>query len=203
MIAVSGMAVDACPTGLNVVPTADVQPEGRLSIQLEVARDATAHDDDPRWSLLAQIGLPHRTELGVDLADLQSDALWLLDAKWQVVEESDDHPAVALGLLDINRGPERGYYLAGARHIGSGALRAHAGVLRVNDTTAGMFGAEVEVAPRTVMMIDLITGADGRSGLGVEHALGAGYGVYVFHIAGNTDDGAHPSGLNLSWEGRW
>lgn len=203
MLVIGSVAAVACPTGLNVMPTADVLDAGALNIQLELTGETSPLDGERAWALLTQLGLPGRVEVGVDLEELQGDAQLLFDAKWQVIEESDISPAVALGLLDINRGSERGYYVAAARSIGDGTVRGHAGLLHTDAATAGMLGAEVEVAPCTVVMIDWITGPDGQTGLGVERALGAQYGLHLFFTADNATRGSSTSGVNLCWEGCW
>lgn len=203
MVVMSVVAVAACPTGLNVIPTADVLEEGLLSVQLELTGRPNPIDGDRTWGLLTQFALAGGIEFGVDFEDPGGENEWSVDVKWQVLGDGDDGPAVALGLLDVNRGGERGYYVAGARSVADSGVRAHAGILHSDATTSAMIGVEVEIAPCTVVMLDWITGPDGQFGLGIEHALSDSHGVHIFFVTDNSAGGADTTGVNLCWEGPW
>lgn len=203
-LTVGAAAVCACPTVLNVMPTADTMAQGWYTVQAEgIANDSPLGDDATR-SLLTEFGACPNVEVGVDLVDMQNESDWTFDAKWRVIQETAERPAVALGLLNINRGRDRGYYATGAKSIGRAGLRLHAGLLHVDDNTSGMVGAEAEILPGTAVIADWITGSDGTLGLGLAQALDARYGVQVFYLDNNSSRGGEDSvALNLCWEAPW
>ncbi len=202
-LTLSVVAAGACPTALNVMPTADVMSEGRLNIQTEVSGDAAHLTDDTGWSLFTEVGLTRQVEVGADLVDIGGDSDWVLDAKWQLIVETSSRPAIAIGVLGVNRGADRGYYAAAAESFGSGGARFHAGILHTRTTTAGMIGAEAQIAPETAILADWITGPDGLTGWGINRALTGGYDLRVFYLDSNSGEADDTLGLNLCWEGEW
>jgi hypothetical protein len=203
-LAITAATVCACPTVLNVMPTADVVPEGSYTLQAEGVSEGGRFDEDSTWSILTQVGGWRDVELGLDLLDAGNESDWTFDAKWRVVREAPDRPALALGLLNINQGGDRGYYLTGARSVMDAGVRLHGGVLHLNDSTSGMVGAEGEILPGTTVLADWITGPDGTLGIGVARSIEADYVAQLFYLVPNTSRGAEEAvGLNLCWQSPW
>lgn len=193
----------ACPTDLNVMPIADVVPHGHVNLRIEAMGTTSPLVGDLSWSLLSVFGVAQAVEVGLDLDDLGGETRLLLDAKWQFIEEGDRRPAVAVGLLNINRSADRAAYLVGARSFADDAVRPHAGAIHDGSSLAAMLGAEVEIASGITLILDWITGAHGATGFGVSSTAGESCELVLFVVEGHSGDEDTMIGVNLCWQAPW
>ena len=198
-----GVVAAACPTDLNVMPIADVVPEGYVNVRIEAMGNTSPAAGDLSLSLLTVFGVAPGVEAGVDLEDIGGNARLLLDAKWQFIEEDDRRPAVAIGLLNINHSSDRAGYVVGARSFSDDAVRLHAGAIHHHRSLAGMLGAEVEIAPNLTAAIDWISGHHGATGIGISSTTGESYEVVLFIVESHSDGEDTMIGVNLCWQAPW
>jgi len=188
----------AYPTGLNLIPTADVLEPGALSVQVESDGYPTPFSPGTVGYVMAEVGLAKRLEAGVDLMDINAGTRLQVNAKWQFVPESAHLPAMAIGLLDVEHTADfNGPYLALAK--GAGDFRLHAGWLTRRGQRA-MLGAEYWPTDRTGIYADWTSGAGAYHSLGITQDVGHGLWVSAYYARGNTDGAEDFVGLNLDWE---
>ena len=160
----AGMAW-AAPSGLLVIPTADVLGPGEASADFfSQGRSVLANGDCDRF-LGVEVGLPHGVELGVDacLNDADAGSPWG-NLKWQLPTAGPDRFAVALGLQNVGHGAAAQPYVTLAQAVGQG--RAHAGVIRSDGATRLMLGAQVPAGETFELVSDYLSGPGGSAGLG-------------------------------------
>ncbi len=191
----------ACPTALNVIPTAEVIGAGAYNLQAESVSQSTPLDSESTWSVLSQVGLAESVEVGVDFADFDEASRLNVDAKWQFFADEDRALALAVGALDLTRDPDREYYLAGTAGM-TERLSLTAGVL-TGDATRGMLGLKYEAGPLTAVQADWVSGADYSTGIGVEKALTPNTTTLLYFVHDDAEGGEDLIGWNVSWENNW
>jgi len=193
-------SASAHPTSLNMIPVADSMDAGTLRLEVELDGHATPFASGAGWQVYGQYGLTDRLEVGLDVVDANLDSEWQWNAKWQVMPESSDLPALAIGRLDANhRGLLDDWYAVLSKDVA--CVRVHAGALR-DGATRGMFGAEYWPGENTGVAADWTTGPGGYSSLGVYQHLGGGFWGTLYYARGNSPDDGGFAGLNVLWEGR-
>jgi len=126
-------------------------------------------------------------EVGVDLYELGTSAQTVLaNAKWQFMQESDNAPAVAVGLRDLTRnGLLSSWYVCASKDVGP--LRLHLGYMDDADGDGrGMFGVEHYFGSRTSAMLDYTTGPDMYHTAGVYYDVGDGVWGGLYYARNNT-----------------
>lgn len=191
----------ACPTGLNLIPTADVLEPGALSVQVESDGYPTPFSPGTVGCVMAEMGFTKRLEAGVDLIDINAGARLQVNAKWQFVPEDSHLPAMAVGLLDVEHAVDfNGPYLALAKGVGD--FRLHAGWL-IDGGQRAMLGAEYWPTDRTGILADWTSGGGAYHALGLTQEVGHGLWVSTYYARGNTGGEGDFVGLNLDWETSW
>ncbi len=153
------------PTGLNIIPTADVLPAGTASVEGEVFGPGglPARESEP-YALL-QVGFPGRLEAGVDRGIGGAARSAAGNVKWQVLPQTGVLPALALGAQNISGRQRIQPYLAATRSLGR--TRIHAGLLRDDAGTHLLAGVEHAIGTRLVVQGDHVGGSGGISSAGV------------------------------------
>lgn len=154
----------SAPTGLVVIPTADVLDRGSVCLDYSTqGRDVVWGDDCDRF-LGVQAGLAPGLEAGVDECTNSSDGPWL-NLKWQVVPESEKGPAIALGLQAIGEDTTAEPYLVLSRDFSLGRL--HLGALRAGHAGRLLVGGELPVERGLTAVGDFVSGPAGTASLGL------------------------------------
>lgn len=192
-------AVRAAPSGLNVIPTADILPIGEISLEGEFTGERPLPSIAGEFALESQVGITPRLEAGIDLA-LGTGSLGqypLLNAKWLLLPESRRVPAVALGVQNITLEQSPQPYLILTRTLGK--TRLHAGAIYISPSTVGMAGIDHLLSKRLLFQADY-TGGE------VEGFISAGFVSELLpRVALNyaltvpSEGGAVGSILNLSY----
>jgi hypothetical protein len=201
LIAGATVGVRACPTALNIIPTADVLDPGAVSLQAEVDGHPTPLASGATLLLLTQVGLPGGVELGVDVFNLNHDDTFFWNAKWQLRAENQRYPAVAIGATDItHQGETRQWYVAATRSLPDDRTQLTVGHL-YNDRHRSMVGVSYSLADPWALYADWTSGPEAYATLGVSRTLAGGWCALLYGARNNTsrDDGF--VGLNLSWTG--
>ncbi len=147
----------ATTKGLNQIVTPDIQPQGVLSVSLQVQNAAIANPEE----LQLELGLtksfeiaafrgfsPGETILGAELGIVQSKS-FLLSA----------------GMLGVERGQKSQPFLEGGYYRGRGFVIA--GVQRQSPDCIGIMGAGYQATPRVQAMVDYLGGAANFATAGV------------------------------------
>lgn len=172
-----------------------------LRIEVESDGDPTPFSDDSALQVYTQLGSTDRLEVGSDVVDVDFDSQYQSTAKWLAVPESDDGPAVAIGLLDMtNSGPLSDWYVVLSKDVGE--VRLHGGCLS-DGAGRGMVGMEYWPTERTGLLADWMTGPEAHLAGGIYHDVGDGFGGSVYYARNNTRADGDFAGLNFCWEGAW
>ena len=164
LLAVGVLSAWAGPTGLTVIPTADVLEPATGSLEFEAEGRRTPFGGDGDSSMLFEIGLPQGIEAGIDTSITSSEGPWL-NVKWLVAGETQYSPAVAIGLQGIGQNTTAESYVAVSKDVGK--VRLHTGGIRTGHHFYGMVGAEVQVGPRLTASADAVSGHAGTTSVGL------------------------------------
>jgi hypothetical protein len=159
----------AAPTGLNLIPTAEVLPRRAASLELEATGSGLFPGRRSTQAALSQIGLTSRLEAGLDHALRHAPGDSLFNAKWQVVASARGGPALAVGVQSVAGGYSAERYLMLMQTVGS--LRLHAGAFRAAGTTRLLAGLDRPLGT-TVLQADHIGGGEGVTSVGLAVPLG-------------------------------
>jgi len=219
---VTFLAVPAwgAPTGLNVMPTADLVPLRQLSLGLQNAntelRGSESMFHEPRPSPQLELGLPWNLEGGLDLvpANGPEDYRPQLNLKWRVLSEGYRWPAVAVGASQVGPEVAPNYFLvlsrtlnyqqvqyqkfrAHHRNIKLRGIRAHAGILYSGYAWRAMVGTDIEVSDHFVIYADWLSGGSNALSLGGAIVIDREDSIVVAAQRGNNED--RVSGLLLQY----
>ncbi len=201
VLALGGGGAWASPSGLLVIPVADILGPGEVSANL-ISQGPNALWSGHRHHLVGlEVGLPGGWEAGVDAA-LDTDepnGPWV-NAKWQVPTRDPERMAVALGLQNVGHRDTAQPYLALSRALGTG--RAHAGVIRAEGKTRWMLGAEAPGGRRLTLLGDYLSGAEGSTALGLGYELAPRWGVVAGYLWNRGEESRNHSYFEVgySWE---
>jgi len=185
----------AAPSGLNVIPTADVLGKELVSLEYEVSGKARLWDGDCAGWGLFQIGIGHGLELGLDRCF--SDDAWWGNVKWQALAETPRIPAVALGLQGLSKGARPQPYLATTRSIGK--MRLHAGAILIGHNLRWMLGLDRPVGRRLTLQADYTSGDENALTYGMSAALTDNLALTLARTSGNSAAIGNGEVLNLAW----
>ncbi|MCL5105190.1 MAG: YjbH domain-containing protein [Armatimonadetes bacterium] len=194
-----GAPVCGAPSGLNVIPTADVLDKGIASVEMEsdgIGRPWGGGCD--RFALL-QAGIGRGVELGVDRCLDDSDT-WV-NFKWRARGESGSLPAIALGLQTISEGDRPQPYIATTKSLG--LTRLHVGAVDVDGVTRWMLGIDRPLCKLVTFQADNTSGDENSSTYGVAINLSNSLSLTLARSIGNTADTGNGHIINLAWSAAW
>ncbi len=185
-LAVSAIAsaAAAAPTGLNIIPTADLLGAGEAALEYEVDGVHLFDSDCSSWALL-QIGVSDRVELGVDRC-LDGETGNFANAKILLAGERRG-PAIALGIQNVARDADAQPYLTLAMDLGG--ARLHLGGIRIDGDLEGVAGLEHGIGDHLSVLLDHVTGPDAATGLGLSTEVSSGLSLTVARIFAHVSDG--------------
>lgn len=179
----------AGPTGLNIIPTADLIPWRQMSLALQNGNTAIEGHGSvvSRPTLVPQIqfGLPKNVEAGLDVVpeNPPHDYRPVMNLKWTFLPEGYRRPAVAVGASQLGVGFQPTFFLVGSRtlnfekiqyqkfrahhrNIKLRGIRAHAGMLRTANAWRAILGTDIEVSDHFVIYADWTSGRHDSVSLG-------------------------------------
>ena len=178
----------ACPSGLNLIPTAAVLADRELAVEYMVAGQQLFDQDCGHW-LLLQAGIGGRLELGVDRC-FRGENDTVGNVKYLLSPPAPGRPAVAVGVQALAGEAAAQPYLAASAE--AARLRLHAGVIWVERHGEPMLGLEAPLSSRLTLLADHLAGADNGSGIGLSAELNESLYVTASRYlanAGGEDDG--------------
>ncbi len=186
-LALAGQAAQACYSGLVIIPTADLVPEGEYALEAQLD-GAFSGDVDEVRIFNTQFGVTPRLELGLDF-DLSegADTCLLLNAKYLVVEGAEHRPAVALGLCNVGSGRKATPYLVATHDFG--LVRGHAGAISLEGTGRWFVGLDHAVNGRLTLMADYTNGSENAASVGCNYQFTDRFGALAGVLLPNASDG--------------
>ncbi len=200
LLVVSLSPVWAGPTGLTVIPTADVLGPATASLEFEAEGRCVPFGGDCDRFVLLQIGLPRSLEAGIDICINSSEGPWL-NAKWVMMNETLRFAAVAVGLQGVGKDTTAEPYLALSRDAGS--VRLHTGAIRLDHHTSWIFGVESSLGPGLAVCGDYVSGTAGTASLGLSWEISDTVAVAAARIFANDSDGEDNWYFNLGCALAW
>jgi hypothetical protein len=193
----------ACPTCLNIIPTAQILDWGTFCLQAETDGHTTPVSGGATASLLGTVGVLPRLEVGFTVTDLAGEQRVTLDAKWLLWTESLLRPALAVGVLDLNHaGLSRERYLVATKSLPGERVELTAGLLD-NSGVRAVAGASVRLDDADSLYADYTSGTDGFATIGFSRDLGHSWSGLLYGARSNTATDANFIGLNFTWTGGW
>ncbi len=196
----SFLPVWAGPTGLTVIPTADVLAPATGSIEFEAAGKQVPFGGDCDRSVLLQIGLAQNMEAGIDTSISSSERPWL-NAKWIMMNETLRFPAMAVGLQGVGKDTTAEPYFALSRDAGS--VRLHTGAIRFEQHTSWIFGVESSLGPGLAACGDYVSGNAGTTSLGLSWEISDVASVTAARIFANDSEEEDNWYFNIGYAIAW
>ena len=176
VLIVSGFTqLDACYTGLTIIPTADVLDHGEYGLEQQFDGTFAAVGENTQVFDM-EFGLLPRLEAGADF-DLarDSDSRVLLNAKYLISEGGKHRPALALGTCNVGTNARSVPYLVATR--GFDALRGHLGIMRMEGRDRWFVGSDFALNERLMLMADYVSGSENTSSVGASYQVNDRFGV--------------------------
>lgn len=176
----------AGPTTLNIVPTADILKSNVLRVSYEADGHDQPYCDDYTAYTFTEYGVGDKAELGIDFYDINGSNKSRLNGKYLLFGEKDNHPAVAVGAMNIGDNCKTRFYMVGTKSVNK--YRFHLGADTSGNEDAMMMGMEYSLNNTLTLM------ADYKSGIGNYHTLGLWWqasptiGINPYFARNNTDD---------------
>ncbi|MEI7834497.1 MAG: hypothetical protein WCJ56_15015, partial [bacterium] len=109
---ITGIPASAYPSALNLIPTAAVLLANTAVFGYEIDGHQQPFDSTGRaQTLYSQVGIDGKLEAGVDLYSFTDGNTATLNAKYLLLEGTDELPAVAVGAFNVNKNGSPDYYL--------------------------------------------------------------------------------------------
>jgi hypothetical protein len=189
------LPVLGAPSGLNIIPTADILDKGVISLETESAGAGNPWGDDCDSFVLLQFGVGHGIELGIDKCTNDSDS-WL-NFKWRICDESKGLPAIAFGTQAISDGDRSQHFAVVTKSFGK--MRLHTGAIGIDHKTRWMLGVDHPLSDRFTIQADYINGDENSSTFGVALALNDSLSLTVARSLGNAADVDDGYIVNVAW----
>lgn len=183
------------PSGLNVIPTADVLDKETISLEMESAGNGRLWEDGCDRFALLQIGVGNGLELGVDRCINDPDS-WI-NVKWRARDESGGLPALAFGVQGISDDELAQPYIALLKSIGN--TRLYTGAIMIDRKTRWMFGLDRPLGSRVTFQADYTSGDDNSITYGIAVSLSKSLSLTLARSSGNSDETGNSHVVNLAW----
>lgn len=158
----------AVPTGLNLMPTADVLSAIQTRVDYQSSGGGLLYVPSGETVVGVEGGAPLGLEAGVDRAGSLGA---MYNAKWQVFGDGLVMPAIAVGVQGLNSKVRAQDYIVATKSLLPTSIislsglqvdaRVSAGLLRQNDRTAVMYGASASLGALSIKA-DHVNGMAGR-----------------------------------------
>lgn len=211
----------ATPTGLNVIPTTDIVPDGSWIGGIENGNPSftgTPFWRQPQLSFQSQVSLAPWLEAGVDDAETpdQSANSGVFNIKALVMTENGSQPNIALGLWNVAEHQKQGYYFTMSKTLNYDqqqeqrfrahhrhnrklmGVRAHLGMMLDGHGISQPFtGTDIQLSDMFVFQADWVHGSGNVATAGVAYILPDSRTVITPAITFSNDTGRF-TGLLIS-----
>ncbi len=187
-------SVIAAPSGLNLIPTAEVLPKNALSLEMETPHvRGLWNGKDSVW-MMTQMGLGAGIEAGIDWSPRDRKAVF--NAKARLLQSGKNAVHLTAGVQGITQRCAAQPY-AVATHFHSRAT-LHAGAMRIERATSLIAGASYLISPQCVLQVDYTSGALNSSSAGIACQISDSITVTLAHTVGNSSLCGNSTLLNVS-----
>lgn len=171
--ALVGAVASAAPTGLIMIPVADILRHREISANHAITGFERNIDKRYIHSGGLTVGLFDRVEVGIS-SDYAGTELW--DAKLLLTEGEHKGVGYAASVGIANGfGKAVDPYVAG--RVDLQKMRLHGGVWRISNVVQGFAGVDYELTDKWVLLADHIGGREGYTWVAASYDLGGGLSV--------------------------
>jgi hypothetical protein len=185
--------VFCCPTGLTLIPTADVLSQGGVFFCTERCGALSTSVSNAESNSYFQLGLGYGLEMGYDVYDDNTHA-W--NVKWALPTLLGG-TAIALGIKEISDGVTAQPYIMGTRPLGSGRL--HLGLLDNSGSIQPILGYDRQIMERVKLELDYISGDDNSASLGFWIDINKTTGINLAYTRQNSGSDRDGFSLIMGW----
>jgi hypothetical protein len=197
VVALSPLA-RACPTSLNLIPSVDIMEPWTLSIQYENDGYPQMFRTDSEDMYFVQMGITPRLEAGIDFCGAGAKTETYVNAKYQLLSETEKHPALSIGTMSIGAACSPVYYAVAARTFGK--PRLHMGAMSGEGSSQLLAGFDLSVNDSLCLMTDYISGQEGFASVGVGFSPKKGPSYLLVYGFANDPAAQNLCFLNVAWE---
>ncbi len=188
------------PTGLNVIPTADVLDKDVFILETPCSGGLRFGPEGDSYALL-QIGVGKGMEIGLDQREMNGHIDAWLNAKWRCLEEDGVRPAVAIGVKNFSKDTKKQPYLVMSKSLKLGRL--HAGIIKIEDVSRMMLGFDKTLNQKLAVQADYISGAENRFTAGFRMQIGKAATLWAARSFPNSSAGEPEYFIRLGWEAKF
>lgn len=199
MAALACAAAFANPTSLNVIPTAEVLPNGNANFAVQLTGGRTPSGYTFLNQFQTELGLGDNIEFGYDQAlPPTGPSLW--NAKYRIYEETRRRPALAVGLLTNAGVFNNPVYVTAFKSDGD--ARLHVGAIEAGNSLRAMLGFDLWHGAPLAFQADYISGSGTYISFGVVYSCANGLSLTAAQLVGNTASTPNAYLVILSWSGK-
>jgi hypothetical protein len=188
-------SVCAAPSGLLIIPTADVLDRGIASKCIACSKPDA---DNTETAFQLQFGLLSGIEIGYDVMDNgTSIGVWNIKS---AIAWHEGTPIVALGIQNIRSGEDSQPYIVGCIPMGLGRL--HAGFIDTEDHIRPMLGYDRSLSKHLTLQADYTAGDENAASIGLVIHLRNNLELAAGYIRNNSGASRDGYMFNLSWSPR-
>lgn len=183
VLTITGTSAYCAPSGLNIIPTADIAAPGTVSCQLY--QGGPLSKSTPATSyVFTQIGIARSMEFGYDSNTSDNTGVWNLKmaVAWHRTE-----PVAAVGIQCLGAHSDSQLYAVGHKCLG--LSRLHMGLIQSDNTVRPMLGFDRPINGRMIFMADYIAGSENSANAGLCYDLGGGANVCAAYTCNNSGSG--------------
>jgi hypothetical protein len=185
--------VFCCPTGLTLIPTADVLSQGGVFFCTERCGTLSTSVSDAESNSYFQVGLGYGLEMGYDVYADNSHA-W--NAKWALPTPVGG-VSLALGVMGITKGETSQTYIMGTKPFG--VDRVHLGMVNDGESFLPMLGYDRQITDRIKLELDYIGGDDNCASLGFWIDINKTTGINLAYTHQNSGPDRGGFSLIMGW----
>ena len=186
----------AAPSGLNVIPTADVYDPGVPSVEFQSEGEGRLFGPEYGSHALVQCGVAHGLELGMDQC-VSDGGPALFNGKYRLLDGEGSRPAVAIGMQNLGHGQVAQNYVVTGWGFGR-PLRAHLGAISLDGAVKPMAGADYTWKSVT-LMADWVAGPENTSSIGISWAPQANMTATYSLLLPNAGEGLAGHVVNVQY----
>jgi hypothetical protein len=192
-------AAHCAPTGLNIIPTADVLDPGVVSLQTQSIGAGTPWASEAATAVLFEIGFGKGWEAGLD-HPLDDPDTWG-NIKYRLWEETKARPALAVGLEAI--GADIGIQPYVTAYKSFGPTRVHFGAFGVGRANIGMLGLDRPLTDRLTFQGDYLSSRNDALTYGLVFDVSSTVSLTVARVQANSADVEDTWLVNAAWTSHW
>lgn len=179
--------------GLNTVPTADILGASQVRLGYESDGGNWPYANGHTEYIYTGYGIGGRFQLNIDFYDVRRACNTYYSATYLIQKEEQHQPALAIGVENVSRVSQAGYYAVGYRT--SGKARLHFGVQRQGAVNSLILGVDYVMCRKLTFLVDWQSGEGFFSGVGIFWQATPNVGIQLYAVHNNTEPASDYMGL--------